>query len=170
MKSPAKLEFLKMIDAHKSIISSLCSLYYQTAEDRKDMHQDIILQLWHAFPSFKAASQPGTWLYKVALNTILNKKKKEARRPGHDSLSQLEFSTMHAVNQADDDLQLLRQIIAQLPDLEKAIMVLHLEGYQNKEIARMLDFSASNISTRMHRIKTRLKETFKSQPYVTRKI
>lgn len=157
-----------MIDMHKGIIHSLCSLYYQSMEDQKDVRQDIILQLWKAFPSFRAEAQSGTWLYRVALNTILNKKKQEARRPGHDSLTVIEQLSFSAVTQTDDDLQLLKQVIAQLPDLEKAIMVLHLEGYQNKEIAQMLNLSASNISTRMHRIKTRLKETFKSQPYVTR--
>lgn len=157
-----------MIDAHNRIINSLCSLYYQAMEDQKDMKQDIVLQLWKAFPSFRSESQQGTWLYRVALNTILNKKKKEARSPGLDSLNQIEQSNLHSVVQTDDDLQLLKQIIALLPDLEKAIMVLHLEGYQNKEIGQMLDLSASNVSTRMHRIKTRIKENFKSQPYVTR--
>ncbi len=168
MKSPDKAEFLRIIDAHSRIIGSLCNLYYQTTEDRKDMQQDIVLQLWKAFPAFRSDSSPGTWLYRVALNTILNKKKKEARRPGHDSLNHMELSGLPLFTQADDDLQLLQQIIAQLPDLEKAIMVLHLEGYQNKEIAQMLEFSASNISTRLHRIKTKLKENFKSQTYVTR--
>lgn len=153
---------------HKGIIHSLCSIYYQSVEDQKDVRQDIVLQLWKAFPSFRAEAQSGTWLYRVALNTILNKKKQESRRPDHDSLTGMEQLSFNAVTQTDDDLQLLKQIIAQLPDLEKAIMVLHLEGYQNKEIAQMLDLSASNVSTRMHRIKARLKETFKSQPYVTR--
>lgn len=167
MKASSQVDFLKMVDKHSAIINSLCQIYYPATEDRKDVRQDIILQLWKAFPSFRAASQPSTWLYRVALNTILNKKKKEARRPGHDSLDRL---VSHHVQQADDDLQLLKQIIAQLPDLEKALMVLHLEGYQNKEIAEMLELSASNVSTRMHRIKSRLKENFKSQTYVTRKI
>lgn len=168
MKSASKTDFLKMIDIHKGILHSLCSIYYPSVEDQKDIRQDIVLQLWKAFPSFRAEAQSGTWLYRVALNTILNKKKQEARRPDHDSLNGMEQLSFNTVTQTDDDLQLLKQIIAQLPDLEKAIMVLHLEGYQNKEIAQMLDLSASNVSTRMHRIKARLKETFKSQPYVTR--
>ncbi len=170
MKASAQIDFLKMVDKHSAIINSLCHIYYPVSEDRKDARQDIILQLWKAFPTFKAASQPSTWLYRVALNTILNKKKKEARRPGYDSLDKLLSLPIHTAPHTDDDLQLLKQIIAQLPDLEKAIMVLHLEGYQNKEIADMLELSASNVSTRMHRIKTRLKENFKSQNYVTRKI
>lgn len=168
MKSNSKTEFLKIIDEHSRVINSLCSLYFQATEDQKDMCQDIVLQLWKAFPSFRAESQTGTWLYRVALNTILNRKKKEARRPGLDSLEQMDASHLQMAPQADDDLQLLKQIIALLPDLEKALVVLHLEGYQNKEIGQMLDLSPTNVSTRMNRIKNRLKENFKSQSYVTR--
>lgn len=168
MKSRSKVEFLKIIEEHGRIINSLCSLYFRTIEDQKDMRQDVVLQLWKAFPSFRAESQASTWLYRVALNTILNRKKKEARRPDLDSLEQMDVSRLQMVSQTDDDLQLLKQIIALLPDLEKAIMVLHMEGYQNKEIGQMLDLSPTNVSTRMHRIKNRLKENFKSQSYVTR--
>jgi RNA polymerase sigma-70 factor (ECF subfamily) len=170
MTSRPKTEFLSIIEEHTGIIQSLCSIYCPTVEDQQDMRQDVVLQLWKAFPSFRAQSKTSTWLYRVALNTILNKKKKEARRPGHAPLNGLEQSGLYATSPTDDNLQLLKQIIAQLPDLEKAIMVLHLEGYQNKEIAEMLNLSATNISTRMHRIKNRLKENFKRQSYVTRKI
>lgn len=170
MKSRSKTEFLSIIEEHTGIIQSLCNIYCPTHEDQQDMRQEVVLQLWKAFPSFRAHSKTGTWLYRVALNTILNKKKKEARKPGHDSLNALEQAGVCATSPADDDLQLLKQIIAQLPDIEKAIMVLHLEGYQNKEIAEMLTLSVTNISTRLHRIKNRLKATFKRQSYVTRKI
>lgn len=156
---PTKAPFLKMLQAQQRIINSLCTVYYPDAEDLKDARQDVILQLWKAWPQFRGESEISTWVYRIGLNTLLNKKRKESRRLAATSLSSnKEQLALTAPAANDDDLQLLKQFIGWLGNLEKAIVVLHLEGYKYQEIAQMLHLSASNVSTRMNRIKIKLKQ------------
>lgn len=152
-----KARFMQMLQHQQRIINSLCAVYYPESDDLKDARQDVILQLWKSWPGFRQDSETSTWVYRIALNTLLNKKRKEHRRPVAGSISKIEDSALFTTSQHDDDLQLLRQIIGWLGDLEKAIVVLYLEGYKYKEIAGMLDMTASNVSTRMNRIKSKLK-------------
>ena len=152
-----KARFMHMLQQQQRIINSLCAVYYPEPDDLKDARQDVILQLWKAWPGFRQAAETSTWVYRVALNTLLNKKRTEQKRPVASSIFRIEDSALSTTAQHDDDLELLKQIIDWLDDLEKAIVVLHLEGYKYREIASMLDMTPSNVSTRMNRIKTKLK-------------
>ncbi|MBE9461042.1 RNA polymerase sigma factor [Dyadobacter subterraneus] len=76
MDSANKTHFVKVIQEHQGIINSICRIYYMDIEDIKDARQDIILQLWKSLPTFRNDSKISTWIYKVALNTILSKVKK----------------------------------------------------------------------------------------------
>lgn len=156
----SKENFLHIIERHKGIIQSLCKVYYDNFDDQNDTRQDIILQLWKSFASFRGESQISTWVYKVSLNTILSKIKKEKRRPRKESINSFhENKSISSIN-SDDDLQLLNHFIQSLKDLDKAIVILHLEGYKNKETAQLLGLSPSNVGTRMNRIKLELKSKF----------
>lgn len=148
---------MNMLRDQQRVINSLCSVYYPAAEDIKDARQDVILQLWKAWPRFRNESKTSTWVYRIGLNTLLNKKRQESKQPMASSLNNIDELTLQATAQHDDDLQLLKQIIGWLGNLEKAIVVLHLEGYKHKEIADMLNLSPSNVGTRMNRIKLKLK-------------
>lgn len=154
--------FLKLITDNKGIIKSLCSIYYNNVEDQRDLQQDIILQLWKSLPTFRGESATSTWIYKVSLNTILSKVRKEKRQPLKESIDATHEQILVTSYHSDDDLQLLKQLIKSLKAVDKAIVILHLEGYKNKEIAEVLQLSASNISTRLNRIKEQLKSNFKS--------
>ena len=79
MATDIKATFLKIVEEHQGIINSLCKLYYARPEDQKDARQDVILQLWRAWPTFRGESSIGTWIYKVCLNVLLAKKRKENR-------------------------------------------------------------------------------------------
>ena len=164
-KIASKAEFLDQIEQHQGIINSLCSLFYEREEDRKDARQDIILQLWKAWPSFRGESKVSTWIYKVALNTLLAKSRKEKRRIKEADLDSIQLPDETKTVFVDDDVQLLRQIIELLPDDDKALVVLYLEGYKNIEIATILGLTQTNISTRLHRIKTKLRQRYQSLMY-----
>ena len=168
MKAELQSLFLKMLDAQQPVINSLCAVYYQSAQDRQDAKQDIILQLWKAWPGFRQEAKVSTWVYRVALNTLLNKKRKEATRPSGNSVSDLPEHLLISGAQADDHVQLLKQLIYLLDDLDKALLVLHLEGYQHKEIGQILDTSATNVSTRLNRIKLKLKKYHQKSDHATR--
>ena len=163
MSSINKTDFIRIVREHQGIINSICKLYYTDGEDIKDARQDIILQLWKSIATFRNDSKLSTWIYSVSLNTVLSKIKKERKNSCHEPLSDLhpDAYPVTAFYESEDVQQLLL-FISQLEAQDKAIMILHLEGYSNKEIAESLKLTATNVSTRMSRIKTKLKEDFKN--------
>lgn len=167
MKDPPRKAFVKLIQDHQGIIQTICSVYYRTAEDRQDARQNIILQLWKAYPTFRAQAKISTWIYKVALNTVLANLRHESRQPQRLPLT--EQTPLPAVlPPVDDDLQQLHQLINLLGDDEKALVILYLEGYRNNEIAEILSITISNVSTRLYRIKNKIRQLYKSYTDETR--
>jgi len=158
-----KENFLRVIDANKGIIKSLCSAYYMSSEDQKDAFQDIVLQLWKSFETFRGLSEISTWIYRVSLNTLLTKIKKEKRKISTESIGASELSI--SMGMADGDIELLNIVMQSLKDLDKAIVILYLEGYKNREISQILTLTPTNVSTRLNRVRAELKAKFKSQHY-----
>ena len=158
-----KSQFVSIILSNQGIIKSLCRAYYVAIEDQKDAFQDITLQLWKSFETFRGDSQIGTWIYRVALNTILTRIRNDNRKVKIESIDSKELTFLHA--QADDDVELLNIVLQSLTGLDKAIVILFLEGYKNKEISDMLAITATNVSTRLNRVKAELKMKFKKHHY-----
>ncbi|NQZ75682.1 MAG: RNA polymerase sigma factor [Ekhidna sp.] len=156
-----KKAFIKIIQENKGIIQSLCRSYYQVTSDQEDASQDIILQLWKSIDSFKAYSSIETWIYRVALNTLLSKRRKEKKTVQTYQLEQGKVAI--STKRFDDDLELLKVLVQSLSDSDKAVMILYFEGYKNKEIASLLKISVSVVSTRLNRIRQKLKEKLKSK-------
>jgi len=163
MGSVSKNDFVSIVQEHQGIINSICRLYYTDDEDIKDARQDIILQLWKSIPTFRNESKISTWIYRVALNTVITKVKSERKSNLNEPLSDFHLNSNGTFDNAEsDNIQQLLFLVSQLEATDKAIMILHFEGYSNREIAETLQLTATNVSTRMNRIKTRLKETFKT--------
>lgn len=130
-------------------------------EDQKDAFQDIILQLWKSFETFRGESEISTWIYRVSVNTLLTKVKKEKRKITTESIGASELS--FSIAMADGDIELLNIVIQSLKELDKAIVILYLEGYGNKEISKILNLTPTNVSTRLNRVRAELKAKFKKQ-------
>lgn len=158
-----KRDFIRIIESNHGIIKSLCNAYYTSPEDQKDVFQDIILQLWKSFESFRGDSEISTWIYRVSLNTILAKVRKEKKKIITETISCSQLTFSNAL--ADDDTELLHNVLQYLKELDKAIVILYLEGYKNKEIAQILNLTPTNISTRLSRVIADLKAKFKNQHY-----
>lgn len=153
-----KVRFKKVLDEHQGILINLCSIYYDNPSDQQDAFQDIALQLWMSFNRFKGESKMSTWIYKVCINTLLSKRRKEKRRSlNTTSLDNAMMVQSQGQWTGDDDYQVLMRLFAVLNDTDKAILILYLEGYSNKEIAVTLSTSQTNISTRINRAKLTLK-------------
>lgn len=171
MNSANKTHFVQIIQEHQGIINSICNIYYTDDEDLKDARQDIILQLWKSLPTFRGESKISTWIYRVALNTILAKIKKDKKSTLNESLSERHFNTgFNNDYPPNDDIQQLLFLVGQLEATDKAMMILHFEGYDHKEIGQTLSMTATNVSTRMNRIKSKLKEIFKAAYHEFRSI
>ncbi len=158
-----KKNFVGIISSHQGIIKSLCKAYYFRAEDQQDAFQDIVLQLWKSFETFRGESQISTWIYRVSLNTVLAKVRKEKRNIATESIGASDLSLSPAM--ADSDMELLHIVIQSLKDVDKAIVILYLEGYRNKEISGMLKLTTTNVSTRLNRVRAELKTKFENQHY-----
>lgn len=161
MEEDVKKEFVEIVQANQGIINSICRIYSVTQEDQKDARQEIILQLWKSFSSFKGDAKISTWIYKVALNTVLKQKRKLDNKPIEIEPQRVAVANLLVEANLDDDFQQLQQLISLLQAEEKALVILHLEGYNHKEIGHTLNISPTNVSTRLNRIRTKLKSLYK---------
>jgi RNA polymerase sigma-70 factor (ECF subfamily) len=162
MESNSKKLFVALIRQNQGIVNSLCRLYATSPDELKDYRQDVLLSLWKAFPSYKEESKVSTWMYRVALNSLISIHRKKKHFILTEPFSE-SFENYCAQNSGcDDDLIVLQQAIGFLKPKDKAVVILYLEGYDNKEMAKMLSISETNVSTKLNRIKEKLKKTVKT--------
>jgi len=159
--SGKKNKFLQLIDENQHIIHKICSLYTVNEEDRKDLSQEIVYQLWKSYQSFKGDSKFTTWMYRVALNTALLNLRRDRFKNRTRSLKE-----HHANIQAEtagpeektENISQLYTAINQLGQFDRAIILLYLEQLSYNEIADVTGISEANVSVRLVRIKKKLKE------------
>ncbi len=155
--------FLDLVNPHRGIVYKICNLYCDDAEARKDLFQEVMLQLWKAFPTFRHESKLSTWMYRIALNTAISNFRRERRKPQVSSLDDLAFDVPDLGDtETSEDLARLMSAIARLNDLEKAIILLYLDEKSYLEIAAITGISRSNVAVRIHRIKTKLETSLNS--------
>lgn len=152
-----------MINNHRGIIYKVCNLYYYKDEDRKDLFQEIVLQLWRSFPSFRGESKQSTWMYRVALNTAITIFRKDLKRPSQQaiSLAELEIPNMMDLLEDSDDSIKLKVAIEQLSKIERAIIMLYLDEKSYEEIGDIIGISNSNVGVKLNRIKSKLEKILK---------
>ncbi|WP_205945887.1 RNA polymerase sigma factor [Pedobacter hiemivivus] len=162
--------FVEMINTHRGIIFKVCNLYGASQEDKNDLFQEIVLQLWKAFPSFRSESKQSTWMYRVALNTAITIFRKESKRPERMSLSGEEFQIpdMSTFSDSDEQISMLNRAILGLTEIERAIILLYLEEKNYEEISEIIGISKSNVGVRINRIKIKLEKIIKSDRYELR--
>jgi len=154
-----KEKFLNLIEMHQGIIHKILSIYTYDVEDRKDLLQEIMLQLWKSFPGFLEKSAFSTWMYKVALNTaLLHKRKKMKEKYTVDSLIE-NRAQQTGINKNDISISLY-MAIDQLGPIDKAIALLYLEQKSYQEIEKIMGINKNNIGVRISRIKGKLKKIF----------
>lgn len=162
--------FVDMINANRGIIYKVCNLYCLEKEYKQDLFQEIVLQLWKAFPSFRNESLRTTWMYRVALNTAISDFRKEIRKPERKPITSSEFQIPDISQFEDehDNLSLLKQAVQQLSKIEKAIIMLYLDEKSYEEMSEVMGITKSNIGVKLNRIKTKLETIIKSTQHETR--
>jgi len=150
--------FVDLIEKHQGILHRICSVYANHSHDRQDLFQDMVLQLWRSYASFRAQSSFTTWMYRVALNTALLQRRRATRRPDLTRGGEAEIASVPVPAPAPNDgVGLLRACIRELPTLDRAIVLLHLEERSYDETAEITGLSRSNVSVRLVRLKERLR-------------
>jgi len=150
-------QFLTIIQEHQGIIHKICRLYRDKPEDREDLFQEIIFQLWKARISFRNEAKIGTWIYRIALNTSIATFRKK-----NQNISYLNVLPDLAEEQLSDEL-LFRQeklfiALKKLNEADKAIITLYLEDLSYQEIADIIGISENYVGVRLNRIKNTLKK------------
>jgi len=167
-------EFVRQIEANQGIIRKICRLYGQTHRDREDLFQEIVVQLWKAVPKFRGQSKFSSWLYRVALNTAISdfRQKKRSLLVSETEVDSLEMKNGFADVNSDTDKQELRNAlyaaISQLPEIDKAIVMLYLDDKNYEEMEDILGINANNLRVKMNRIKGKLRLLTKNISYGTR--
>lgn len=155
--------FLSVIHSNKGIIYKVVNTYCKNIEDRKDLVQEIILQLWKSFDNYDNKFKHSTWMYRIALNVAISfYRKQNSRKKVSDSFIDgiLYLTDNESIEEKETDLGILQQMIAQLKDLDKALMLLYLEEKSHKEISQIIGISEANVATKINRIKNSLKLKF----------
>lgn len=153
-------QFLKIFEKNKGIIIRISGAYAKTTHDREDLINDIALELFRSFKRFQGNSKVSTWIYRVALNTSMNYKRK---RKNETLFSTQDFrNSTNEVKwiELDDspNLDILYQCIDDLNEINKAIILLYLDNNSHDEISEIMGMSKTNIGTRVGRIKGELKK------------
>ncbi|WP_316768556.1 RNA polymerase sigma factor [Pedobacter frigiditerrae] len=146
--------YLQKIEEHKGIIFKVVNLYADDLEDRKDLYQEIVFQSWSAYARFEGNAKFSTWLYRISLNVALTflKKSKKATKIKENTNQDLSFEPQELSERAD----FLYRAIKQLAEIDRSIIMLHLDGFDNTEISEMTGLSKTNTNVKLHRIKQQL--------------
>ena len=168
MKLDKKQKFISTLDAHKKIIYKIVNSYCPNKENRKDLEQEIIIQLWNTFDRYNPQYKYSTWMYRIALNVAISYYRKEKK-----GLVQTDFYDEESVytiadeqeynTSLDINISLLQDFIDKLNALNKAMLLLYLEEKSYEEIAAILGITKTNVATKISRLKQQLKKEFKNR-------
>ncbi|MEO5943768.1 MAG: sigma-70 family RNA polymerase sigma factor [Ferruginibacter sp.] len=157
-----KKQFLQLIEDNKRIIFKISNSYCQNKNDREDLAQEIIYNLWKSGHSFNDEYKFSTWMYRIALNVAISFYRKEKRTairiPFDDVFDVADKSDEN--KEMDENIKQLQTFINELKELDKALMLLYLESKSYNEISEILGISETNVATKISRIKNNLKEKF----------
>lgn len=152
-------QFLDIVRNNQGIIHKVCNIYCDTEEDRNDLMQEILAQLWRSYPSFRNKSKFTTWMYRVALNTAITSFKKQKRQPDRYPLTLFDYQIPDdsVTSETEDNLRKLSEAVSKLTGIEKYIILLYFEKKSYEEIAEMTGITQNYVRVKMNRILKKLK-------------
>ncbi|HEU5180050.1 MAG TPA: sigma-70 family RNA polymerase sigma factor [Candidatus Polarisedimenticolia bacterium] len=149
-------EFLEFLNGCQLILRRVCRAYADSPEDREDLFQEMVYQLWKSYPTFRGESSPGTWVYSVALNTAISALRRRTRTRTPTALEAAQEPMAPASGGDSRQVDLLYGLIQRLNQVDRALVLLYLEELSYKEIASILGISENHVGVRLNRIKARL--------------
>jgi len=155
--------FISVIENHKGILYKVANSFCKDNEDRKDLIQEILIQLWKSFDNYNEKYKYSTWIYRISLNVAISFYRKENSRTKISSPFTDSILTLDDTNESEEretNLSILQQFISELKQLDKALILLYLEEKSYKEIAGIIGYSETNVATKIDRIKNALKQKF----------
>lgn len=152
--------FTALLAEHESALRKVILTYASSTADREDLQQEVHVQLWRSFVRYDAERPFATWMYRVALNVAISHARRNARdrAPGATEPAATTVDPRSLPAPVDDRVPILERLLADLDELDRALLLLHLEERSYAEIAEVLGITATNVGTRLNRLRTRLRE------------
>ncbi|MDF1550543.1 MAG: RNA polymerase sigma factor [Bacteroidales bacterium] len=155
--------FLSLLQQHKGILRKVSQMYMDNDEDREDLRQEIIIQMWKSFKNFRGESKFSSWMYRVAINTAITFFKIEKKR---NNIAVQENLAKHPYEEYDQTKDLQMEIFykafQQLKPIEKALIFYYLEGFSHIETGKFLGISEGNTRVKLNRTKGKLQIIIKN--------
>lgn len=163
MKTELQQDFIKQLNENQRIVHKICKIYTDTPHDHEDLFQEIIIQLWKAYPNFRGEAKFSTWMYRIGLNTALALYKKQSKTISTDRDTSLEHIkiTNEDHEEQNTQIQAMYEAIHLLSDVEKALIMMFLDDKPYKEIAEILGITEGNARVKMNRAKEKLRTLIK---------
>lgn len=149
--------FIEMIRNNERIIYKVCSFYISDEFPIADLYQEVVCNLWSAYPKFRNESSVSTWIYRIALNTCITGIRKDMRRPKGTPVSMLR-DVISEPETLSEQIREMYDYIHQLKTMERAVVLLYLEEKSYQEIADITGLTVSNVATKLKRSKEKLKQ------------
>lgn len=153
--------FEALFAEHRRIALKVAGTYCADPEDRRDVAQEIAAQLWRAFPAYDESRPFSTWMYRIALNVAIS----WVRRASRDRMVPVDGASLESVaspepeeTEADERVRILRRFIAELGDLDRALVLLYLDERSYREMSDVLGITETNVATKLGRIKERIRK------------
>lgn len=150
-------QFLEVFEKNKASIRRLCYGYLNSASEVDDLFQEIMTNVWHSLPSFRGEARISTWVYRIAVNTALVYRKKWKHGEELPELADDRCGAHQSLEDAER-LRMLHAAIATLPDQDRLIVTLLLEGLSYKEIAEVTGITVNYVGVKISRIKDVLEQ------------
>lgn len=151
-----EFEFSKMVREHKGAVYTVCYMFSKDAEEVNDLFQDILMNLWKGFDSFRGESKVDTWIWRVSLNTCISAERKKKKADERVPLS-MGINLYEDVDEDSKQIQQLYRRINKLGKIDRALILLWLENMSYDDIASIIGISIANVSVKLVRIKEQLK-------------
>jgi len=154
-------EFTELLHQNQGVVHKICNLYFYSRLEKEDYKQELIIQLWKAYPSFNNQSKFSTWMYRVCLNAAIDIIRKEKSQPKFVKIDGYEvYKIPESKIEPDSNQEKLYYAINRLSDIDKAIITLYLDELSYKEIAEIVGISESNAGVKINRIKSEILKSF----------
>ena len=166
--------FREVIEAYKDRVYRLCCCYVSGLDERKDVYQDALVNIWRSLDRFEGKSEVSTWIYRIVVNTCLGYLRKERiRNKVFDNMTVIDEADVPNLEQAQDSLEVMSDVqhlyacVDRLPYVDRTLVSLYLEDLSTKEMADILSISEVNVRVKLHRIKKTLREMWREVEHGT---
>ena len=160
-KQGLQQRFQEAMEENKKILFKICNSYCRNRDDRDDLAQEIVVQLWRSFERFDGRSRFSTWMYRIALNVAISFYRRETVRERYVvSSSEQVLEAIDLSDRQPEELRILYELIERLEPLNKALALLYLDGNSYAEMAEVMGMSETNVATKISRLKKEMKDSY----------